>query len=197
MMQDESFELGQINKFLKPFGSIPNEPKSSRFRVVWSDFQREMRQGEFNVYCGPVFIRTEVGVRETEKYPYISSRYVLEQWYPPEIAYNREIPNSRYGSYEPIYVFEDKDGNRLPLWLKIVEIIMHSKFNDSESEAAKKSRQQAKEDMKNVEELKYFEEALDCSDMASNLHFGEGIIVPKEYDIESVNLRKKKENVTA
>lgn len=186
----QSDEAARINKFLAGFGINQIDPKKPMFRLVWSTLQHEKRLGEFSVYAGPIFLRTEVGVRELPKYPYLADRWILEQWYPPEIAISRELPDSKYGSYEPIYVFEDKNGNALPLLLKVAEIIMHSKFNNHETVNDKMCRLQAEQDLKDEKIQQYVEDMVETSDVMSNLHFGEGIIVPSNYDVESPNLRK-------
>lgn len=181
-------EAAKINKFLKGFGINQIDTKQPMFRLVWAPDQRELRRGEFNVYAGEIFIRTEVGVREMPKYPYIGERYVLEQWYPPVLSYSEELPNSKYGSYEPLYVFEDKNRNKLPLNIKVVEMIMYAKFNDRQSPDQRKSRLATEEDEKDQKETKYFEEVIDTSDITSLLHFKEAILCP-DIGVPSQNLR--------
>jgi hypothetical protein len=189
---NESLLAAEINKFLRPFGNNQINPREPMFRLVWSEFQRELRTGEYDVHYGPLFIRKEVATKEVPKYPFLKERYILEQWYPPDIAYTKELPNSAQGSYEPIYVFESGKGDRLPLNKRVVEIIMHGVFNTSETEKDRACRMKAAEDLKELKEQEYFEDALECSsDIMSNLHFGEGIIVPSNYDVVSPNLKNK------
>lgn len=186
--ENESISAAHINRFLHTFGEWKD--KEPKFRLSWSEDQRELRTGEFDVHANGIFLRTETGTREMAKYPYLRERYILEQWYPPELSFCPELPNSQYGSYEPIYVFEDGNGNRLPLNMKVVEMIMHAKFNQSESQKDKDCRMRADQDIKDKKEVEYFEDALELSsDIMSNLHFGEGIIVPKEYEGNSPNLK--------
>lgn len=187
--KNESFQAAQINRFLESFGFV--ERKKPKFRLVWSEFERELRTGEFEVWAGPLFIRTEVCTREMPKYPYLRERYILEMYVPPESAFNRELPNSKYGDYYPIYVFESCKGDRLPLNMRVVEIIMHSKFNTRETEKDRMCRMQAEFDLKEKEYEEYVMDSVESSDIISNLHFGEAIIVPKNYDITSPNLKGK------
>lgn len=187
---NETFQAAQINKILKNFGINQLDPKQPMFRLVWSEFQKENRLGEFNEYCGPIFIRTFTGVKEVPKYNYIKDRWILEQWYPPAISYNKELPESRYGSYEPIYVFEDKDGNRLPLNQTVVEMIIYAKYKDDQTPTDRRMRMKLEQEIKDKKLQSYCEDMIDTSDIISNLHFKEGIIVPSNHEVESPNLRK-------
>lgn len=111
-----------INDYLKGVGSNPRgEPL---FRLVWSTTQRELRYGTYNEFYHDLFVRTVTGVREVPKYPFLVDRWVLEMWRPPEMVICEELPESKNGLYEPLYVFEDGDRNPLPLNLKVVEIIV-------------------------------------------------------------------------
>lgn len=128
-----------INQRLLSFGkTLNNRPK---WRVVWSDDQLEKRTGIFNEFVTGIFIRTKVGTFEVPKYPYIKERWILERYVPPEYSYNPEIPDSRNGSYEPLFPFEDGDGNPLPLNIKACEFIVRmaesprSKMNENEIKA--------------------------------------------------------------
>jgi hypothetical protein len=67
--------------------------------------------------------------REVKKYNYIDSRYILEKWFPPELSFNANVPESIQGSYEPFFVFEDKNGNYLDPTLKAIEFIILASRN--------------------------------------------------------------------
>jgi hypothetical protein len=117
-----------INRRLKKFGLNPN--KLPIYRVVFSDDEYEMRRGEFNVFHNKIFLRTEIGVRKVKKYSYIKSKFVIEKWIEPAIVNmlsKDEIVDNN--GYEPIYVFEDKDGNFLrPIW-RVAENICYANQN--------------------------------------------------------------------
>lgn len=111
-----------INEWLSTLGKNPNgEPF---FRIVWSDEERELRRGTFNEFLGPIFLRTVTGVRWCRKYPTNKERFILEVWLPPELSFTEELPNSRSGVYELGFVFEDGNGEPLPLSLKAVEFMI-------------------------------------------------------------------------
>ena len=167
--------LDTINKYLKQFGlTDSNEPK---FRVVWSDDQFEMRRGEFNEFYGTIFLRVFTGVKRVPKYPFISSRYVLECWAPPHLSFNDELPDAVNGTYEPLYVFEDSSGNALPLALAPIELIMGVATNPRHLSTQRNEREYA-EIKRDKDETAYDEDSLECSEITNALHMREGIIRP-------------------
>src|SRR5271157_1912208 len=98
------------------------------FRIVFSDAQTEKRLGTYNEFYGKIFLRTIYGVREVPKYPHIKGRYILERWCPPEVAYTPEIPETHDGSYEPVYVYQDANGDSLPVIESFTHEIIWSLF---------------------------------------------------------------------
>lgn len=116
-----------INDYLRRWGK--NDRGQPLVRLVWSDHQREVRFGEFNEFYGSIFIRTVKGAKEVSKYSWVQERWVLECWIPPSLAYTPELPESTQGSYEPIYIFQDKFGNALEPNLRVVELICSAMFN--------------------------------------------------------------------
>lgn len=163
-MPDATF----INKELRRYGNNPfDEPL---WRLVWSTDQTEKRFGQFNEFYGSIFLRSFTGVRECHKYPHIINKWVIERWFGPEHTHPDTADRSR-GSYEPIYVFADKDNNSLPLNMRVCEIVVDS-WENRPSPTARKAQL-----------AKYFEEqerredslaadAADVSRMATLLHFG-------------------------
>lgn len=119
--------MKEINDWLKrTYGC--NDAGDPHFRVVFSDNQIESRWGHYNEYCGSIFLREFVGVREVPKYPWVKHKWILERWIPPTLAYTHEIPATRNGSYEPVQVFE-RDGNPVPVTRQILEQIVWNLFN--------------------------------------------------------------------
>ena len=128
--------LVHLNKKLADRGrSLDGRPI---WRIVWSTSQREMRRGKFSDYYGKIFLREVEEVRNVPKYWYNPDRWVLERltFLPPNAAIHKELLSQTSsldiqtpvynGTYEPIYVFEDKDKNPLPLHELVLEAIMHS-----------------------------------------------------------------------
>ena len=176
----------KINKKLKQlFGGIP-----TTYRVVFSDNELEKRLGEFKVFSGPIYLRTERACRECLKYPYIKSKFVIEKFNLPDTISLKELPESNNGSYEPIYVFEDKDGNFLHPNIQVAIMVCHANQNPinywtRKNQFDKEEQDQAKKEYEAV----YFGQQE--SNISSALHFGEGIIVPDLSEITQIIIPTK------
>lgn len=195
--ENESLQAEHLNKYLSTFGNCP-DGKSPLFRLVWSDDQYELRKGIYNIFYGDIFVRQESGTLKVPKYSHIKERYIIELWYPPELAYTPELPESINGSYEVRYVFEDKDGNRLFLRKRVVEILMNHWLKPHESSALKQSKYKELKEQKNIESYnKDINDigAVTSSEIMSNLYFGEAVIVPNKFDVASPNLRNKENKI--
>jgi len=106
-----------------------NYREEALFRVVWSDDQTESRLGTFeDFYHGVVYLRTVTEVREVLKYSYLPARWILERWIPGEFLKDthNEVPSTYNGSYEPLYVFQDAQGNALPLYEEATHALVQS-----------------------------------------------------------------------
>ena len=110
-------------------------------RIIWSTNLTERRRGKYDIFAGSIYVRTEVGVKEVLKYPFDQDRWILEKLI--NVEDNTELMDKT--SYEPLYVFKDKDGNFLPLIHKAVEYYMYIITNATKTnkvllmdEAAKK-----------------------------------------------------------
>ena len=148
-----------INDYLKTVGKSPSgEPL---FRLVWSDSQHEKREGVFNEFYGSLYVRTFVGVMDVPKYPYLQHRWVLEMW--------------RDGTYELLYVFEDKDRNALPLNLRVVKLIVHHVLENKRSKAAIESAIVAEEKAKEDKEVEHYMDMIDTSPIQNALHLKEAV----------------------
>jgi len=112
-----------INNWLKLHGGL-NPYGEPLYRLVWSDSQIERRWGTFNDFTpSGIFVRTFTGFRDVKKYPWIHERWLVERWCEPDLMIANEIDISR-GTYEPVFVYEDKNGNPLPLALFTVQFII-------------------------------------------------------------------------
>jgi len=163
-----------INDYLKRWGVNPQGDPI--MRLVWSDDQRELRRGEFNEFYGDILLRTVTGVQEVPKYSWIHERWILERWAPPESVKHDDLPEWQKGSYEPIYVFQDKFERLLPLSLRVVELICSAMFNQPPTKQQISSELAAYLEGKELAEQAYFEDALEISTpLCSALSLGEGI----------------------
>lgn len=172
-------DVEQINERLKAFGLSPS---GALYRIVWSDFQTELRYGVFREHFGEIFMREIKGVKEVPKYSFLLERWVLERWFPPEIVFSPELPNSAQGSYEPIYVFQDKKGNYLPPVERVAEIIIHRAENPIHITPEERVTEQEEKERKEIE---FFEDYLEVSPITNALHMKEAVgfspRVQKEY----------------
>lgn len=116
-----------INESLKQFGK--DFKGNSLFRVSFSDKQTEIRRRIYNKYSssGLIFLGEVRETIECKKYPTIKSRWIIEKLVPPDSSYTNEIVSAKEnGSYECIYIFQDKNGEFLPLNQRVAEIIIKS-----------------------------------------------------------------------
>jgi hypothetical protein len=137
---------------------------NNRFRVVWSENSYEKRLGDF----GKGFEE----VKEVKKYSYLSDRYILEA-YIPEAKANPEINNS--DGFEPIYVFQTKDGQ----FLEPVEWACEFAIKCWLTEVQKKTDAQLRnEDLeKEAKEVEKIKDALDTSSVDQmKFRYGEAVI---------------------
>jgi hypothetical protein len=148
------------------------------FRVVWSEDMTEIRFGKFNEFVGDRFIRTVTGNHRVRKYNYIHSRWILEKYFPPEVAFNEMIPESREGSYEPIFVFEDKDANPLPITLRVLDLLCSA--SSGKLRKADATEMRAFHEKLEQKEIQDFIDSIDTSPLQSLLHSREAIGYTKE-----------------
>lgn len=94
-----------------------------KYRVSWTTGQTEKRFiKDRNVFSDSgLFLRTESGVFAVAKYPYDKDRWVLEKAVPVPSGY--DVVDCNY-SYEPLFIFKDKDGNFLPLERQAVVMLI-------------------------------------------------------------------------
>lgn len=112
--------VDELNKKLESqFGKdIYNRVK---YRIVWSTSQTEKRLGTFEDCTeSGIYLRTVTEVREVHKYPHCPDFWVMETIQDnilhPELGSNF--------SYEPLWVFIDKQGNHVqPEWWAIECIV--------------------------------------------------------------------------
>ena len=161
--------LETINQRLKDSYGTDITGMYPNFRIVWSDGERELRRAEVNVFLAKVFLRTEYGVQLLPKYPFIKERFVLEKFTPTD---NPELVEG-YKNYEPIYVFEDKFGNALPVAYWPASYLANAILNDSGQV------QQLSEDDEAAKEYLEYLDVLDDAvpEIPARLKRGEGVSI--------------------
>lgn len=177
----KNFLVEELNKRLSYRYGV-NLLGQSHFRLVWSEDVYEIRVGTFNEFYGHIFLRTITGPRKCRKYNYINNRWILEVWkkFPPTI----EMPGP--DNYEPLYVFEDKNGNSLPVTWKVLEIICWNFMNPNMTPNDVKNHLEAIDEKLKKDEVAYFDQMFSNSMSAemSRFHFGESVILPgKDFKI--------------
>jgi len=115
-----------INKKLAEFGStLDGRPL---FRIAWTSDQHEKRIGWHEEYSpsGNIFIRKWFGMKDCLKYSYCMHRWALERltFLGDNKIMEMEIEGARNGTYELIYLFQDPQGNALPVVWWAVDLIM-------------------------------------------------------------------------
>lgn len=168
-------DVYSINQQLQLHGlNLKGEPL---YRIVWSDFQTEIRYGRFREFMGKLFLREFIGTKEVPKYNFLSERWVLERWLLPELVYTPELPGSSQGSYEPIYVFQDKHGNYLPPNLKAAEFVVSRAEHPVHT--TQEERMNEKDEIER-KEIEFYMDALEVSPITNALHMKEAIGYTKE-----------------
>ena len=166
----------EIQRFLDSCGqTLTGKP---RYKVVWSDDETELRISTFNEFSGDIFLRTFTGAKRVPKYPYVSSRWILEKFLPPEVAYSNSLPESSQGSYEPLFVFQDKDGNALPVVLPVLEIIVAFDRRGPRRMAEILAEDERLQELADRREFAELFDSIDITPLQSLLHSKEAIIKP-------------------
>jgi len=171
-------KIETINKrLLDHYGSTNNLPN---FRIIFSEDQFENR---LTNYTDEGFQLIHPEVRRLPKYKqWIQEKYILERLMEVPAINQNELQNIL--SYEPIWVFEDKEGLPLrPAWIaaKMVVDQIHqnmenkgifTRYKDPDDGLKTKDQLEKKD-----HELKQLEEALfgDENDITDALAYGNGV----------------------
>jgi len=147
-------DIEQINsKLIAKFGYEHDKPK---FRIVWSDNELEYRQ----VYYlkGMQLIHPQIIL--TRKYNYIHERYILERYIIDSAKDNLELITHNGCSYEPVWVFEDKNLEFVrPFWRAVEVLALAAEGGIGDKKTLK---DYMSDDEKALEkEVAYFEDMLD------------------------------------
>lgn len=124
------------NQLIESFG-IDTVTGLPIWRVVWSEDQFEKRFGTYDDYTSSeTYLRTVTEMREVPKYrQWIHDKYILERLVLVPEFNQEELAGSKL-SYEPIWVFEDKNGNSLPPKFEACKFIVDTVYS---AQAVRKS----------------------------------------------------------
>lgn len=177
--------IEDINRRLEDHYGRMND--HAKYRVVWSNDQKEKRFGHWEDYLPEgLFIRAVSEVREVPKYVHIHDRFVLERLVEnPHHDENVDgAPIDRL-TYEPIWTFEDKHGNALPpAWIACKYVVDHVHKMERERGIYTRHKEPTVEEAEEAKrvKLKEYTQALfgNESDVTDALRYKEGIVVPGE-----------------
>lgn len=183
-------DLERINQSLREKYGIDTLTTLPMWRVVWSDDQFEKRYGTFDdITPAGIYIRTVTEVRDVPKYrQWIQQKYILERLVVVPDYQQKELVEAKL-SYEPMWTFEDANGQYLPPRFDACEFIINTvlaaqhgthnlkKYEDEESTQEKALESQRKRVDGLIEEL--FGEQ---SSLGGTTKTGESVIVPNSYE---------------
>ena len=160
-------------EFGKAFNNQPN------FRVVWSEDQYEKRKTD----------RTDEGfqllvseVRLLPKYrQYIHEKYILERLI-PIVGETDLVVNV---NYEPCWVFQDSQGNYLPLRFDACKIVVQTLYSQmGKKDTFKKYKDPEADPGFRLQQLEDIEEELfgNETEVGDSMAYKEAIVVPRNYE---------------
>lgn len=140
--------LSKINRELtEKYGTDVNS-SLPKYRVVWTTDQLEKRFGTFVKWYRDIRLGEETLVKEVPKYPFYPNFHAFE-----ELTYHANPELVENPSYEPVYIFKDKDENSLPVvWWAVKYVADRRSLRDIE----KITQETEDEFMKRQEEI-YFQ----------------------------------------
>ena len=154
-----------------------NRPK---FRIAWSTVEKEVRFGTYSVYyMGHIFLRDETNYIAVAKYPAFPDRWVLEMLVFSPIA---DIPETRNGHYECLYVFQGSQQQYLPPLHRVAETVIWAIRNPDRNLYSYLERREKEIYDKEIE---YYMDVLEDqggSPLVTALHAREAVTVPRNYE---------------
>lgn len=165
------------------------------YRVVWSEDQIEKRLSNYNHFG--IELLTPILIEAPKYRQYIQDKYILERLIEVPIIYQDQALHKL--SYEPLWVFEDGQGKKLPVRWDVIEIVLdnvhenaakavgkeYKKYKDPNEELVdpKLFREAQEEKLKTIEEMLFGNE----TETADALTYKEGIVVPNSYTTQKEN----------
>ena len=122
--------LEWINKrLLDEYGS--HDLSRPYWRVVFSEDQFEKRYGTFTDIVNGIFVREVTEIREVPKYrQWIQQKYLLERLIAIPMINRVEMLEEQL-SYEPVWVFEDAQGNYLPPLFRAAKFVIERVYQQA------------------------------------------------------------------
>jgi hypothetical protein len=182
--------IENINKQLVDLFGIDTATTNPIWRVVWSEEQFEHRLGTYtDITPAGLFVREVTEVRYVPKYrQWIKEKYVLERLVAIPEQNLIDLPATKM-SYEPIWVFQDKNENYLPPRIDACKFIIDTvyaaqygtknlkKYHDPDNSQEAELTNRRKRVDGIIDEL-----FGDQSSLAGTTKTGETIIVPRNYE---------------
>lgn len=172
------------NQLIDLYGLDTNTGKAI-WRIVWSEDQFEKRLMEVTNE-GLLLLTPEI--REVPKYrQWIKEKYVLERLViVPDM--NRIELGGLKQSYEPLFVFEDKNNNYLPPLMEVCKIVIDSIYAAQGKQSLAKYKEVTGQDAiearkKEIDEMADYIYS-DETDISDALTRKEGIVVPNNFERE-------------
>jgi hypothetical protein len=173
----ESIE--SLNRQLVDLFGIDTITGDPIWRIVWSEEQFEKRLMD-TTDSGLFLLKPEV--RLVPKYrQWIKQKFVLERLVLiPEISMP-ELPAIKT-SYEPIFVFMDKNDNYLPPRIDVAKIVIDTIYAaQGKSNLAKYIDNPDEEQKKRIEEIYEYLYG-DETNVTDSLRYKTGVVVPRSYE---------------
>lgn len=179
----ESIEV--INARLKDVYGLDLSTSLPNYRIVWTSSQYETRCNEagFDIYNSEgIFLRTEFGPKEVEKYGAFPNMWVLEVLI-PKTDFSILVGPEKY-SYEPLFIFGAGNSNPYPIWRAVNFLVRAHKFKVAVTEK-KTAKDLLIEEMKAIakekEECKAFLQS-ENPPLATALSLGEAVVKGEKQD---------------
>jgi hypothetical protein len=160
-MITDKIQIDAINmRLLRDFRVLDGRPI---YRIVWSETQYEMRKAVWRDFYGSVIIREYEATRMAPKYAYFKNPcWILEKLifisgYAALKEIQSELVEAQNGTYEPLFAFKDKDEQPLPVFQRVVDVILWHIHNP-----VKRTASDVRDEMllEEEQEIRYFQEQL-------------------------------------
>lgn len=175
-------------KLIEEYG-LDTELGIPKYRIVWSTSQIEKQFGIHNIFdsSGTIFLRTERGVFEEQKYQgAFVDKWVLEHIKPTRG--NPYLEDIVSWSYEPIWIFGAANSNSQPIWRAVVLLIGNVLRGHDINWKPRSPQDLIREEEERMAREKELCKTIlrdDSPIMATKLHSGSAVLnagIPKEID---------------
>jgi len=179
-------DINVINRRLIEFYGKDVSTSLPRFRIVWSSSQYEKRINSmgFDIYSeSGIFLRTEFGTHEVEKYQNNPDMWVLEQLV---LAVGQEMLTENY-SYEPRWFFGASGSSPNPVWRAVKLLVDTIIFCREKREIINSSSADELERQRLAKEKELFKDMIQDESpyLPGAIKAGYAIVVPENYKREN------------